>query len=912
MVRKLVFLAALILASRCAADVSVIKSWDFARNRSKMEWKASEDVSDFLATPQGLAGKTPGKDPKLVVTGLEIPAKATQYVEIEMRTDTAGEWQLFWANTTQGQYQGFQPQAVTNFYSRPGEFRTYRIFPFWQAMGKIVQLRLDPPDRVRSTFTIRAVKVVQVAASEASRREPSWSFRGTADGWIAASEAKGTPYESGWRAQLEARTALLLAPPVDFEARSRPWATVVMTAQGVNAAQIVWATPEKLGVRSKAFAVVADGKAHTYNVKLSPEDGWSGRIIAVGLSPTADPGSAIRLKSVTFSDSRRGPADVRLVRAWTDATLVRKGSSFKLRALFENAGGEPSPVTSATVKPEGGIACLAPTLTVRALKPGETAEKEWTLRATEAGTQSIRIVSGTKTDFRLCVQPELPKNLRGKMEYVPTPKPVSTGDYLVGCYYFPGWHTYGRWSVLDQFPERRPVLGYYREGDPEVADWQIKWAVEHGIGFWIYDWYWSAGERKLDHALHDGFFKARYRDMMKFCLLWANHNPPGSSSPEDMEAVTQYWIDNYFKRSEYLKIDGKPVVVIFSPGRFTEDMGRESTRKALEHSREMCRKAGLAGLYFVACTYPEKDAIWQMEQEGYDALSGYNYPPAGSNGNRVAPYADMVDAYPDYWKQIDEMASIPYIPVTEPGWDSRPWHGDKDRVRTGKTPQLFEKMLENARGFEDAPARRKLGGKKIVFIEAWNELGEGDYIEPHREWGFGYLDAIRQVFSDAKEPHTDLTPQDVGLGPYDLPQPPKITFWEFKKSNPGVISQNIRDFGVRDGTLQGVSINNDPGLYFPLSGIDASGIKTIEIRMSVSAGKNGQIFWTSGDAMSEEQSAHFPVSGDGRTRTYRVDMSGQKLWSGPVRTLRIDPTDAADAQITVNFVDLVSAERATK
>jgi len=100
-----------------------------------------------------------------------------------------------------------------------------------------------------------------------------------------------------------------------------------------------------------------------------------------------------------------------------------------------------------------------------------------------------------------------------------------------------------------------------------------------------YDWYGSKGSRQVEHALHEGYFKARYRSLLKFCLLWANHNPPGSSSHEDCAAVTRYWIENYFRRPEHLVVDGKPVVIIFAPDRFTQDLGSEGTRKAFQAMR---------------------------------------------------------------------------------------------------------------------------------------------------------------------------------------------------------------------------------------------------------------------------------------------------------------------------------------
>jgi len=55
------------------------------------------------------------------------------------------------------------------------------------------------------------------------------------------------------------------------------------------------------------------------------------------------------------------------------------------------------------------------------------------------------------------------------------------------------------------------------------------------------------------------------------------------------------------------------------------------------------------------------------------------------------------------------------------------------------------------------------------MLDNLNEWGEGHYILPHREYGFGYLEAIREVFTDAPEPHLDILPEEVGLGPYDAP-----------------------------------------------------------------------------------------------------------------------------------------------
>ena len=346
---------------------------------------------------------------------------------------------------------------------------------------------------------------------------------------------------------------------------------------------------------------------------------------------------------------------------------------------------------------------------------------------------------------------------------LPAPRPVSTGAYQVGAYYFPGWPTREKWRVLDAFPERMPLLGYYAEGDPTVMDWQIKWAVEHGITFFVFDWYWDRGQRQLEHALEDGYLRARFRPFLKFCLLWANHNEPGSSSEADLLALVDFWIARYFRQPGYLLLDGKPVVIIFTPGQLRADMGGEAVAVAIRRMRARVEAAGFPGLFVMGSVRANRDEQARLAAEGYDAGTGYNYPRAGMADPSAlrGSYDDAVEGYEQIWKDIAGAGIVPYVPVVEPGWDARPWQGNKALVRTGRTPEKFRDMLTRARAFV---ARHPVaGGKKLVLIEAWNEYGEGEVIEPHREWGFAYLDAVRAVFAGERGPHRDLIPQDLGL-----------------------------------------------------------------------------------------------------------------------------------------------------
>ncbi|MCX8053996.1 MAG: glycoside hydrolase family 99-like domain-containing protein, partial [Armatimonadetes bacterium] len=346
------------------------------------------------------------------------------------------------------------------------------------------------------------------------------------------------------------------------------------------------------------------------------------------------------------------------------------------------------------------------------------------------------------------------------------------------------------------------------------------------------------------------------------------------------------------------------------------DKGSDAVRSTFDKMRRICEESGVGGLYLIGCTYPGKERIETLLREGYDALSGYNYPSAGNRGQKIAPYEWMVEGYKDFWNQIADAAIIPYIPVCEPGWDARPWHGRDSFFRTGKSPDLWRQMLENAKAFVDDPKHKQDGEKKLVFLEAWNEFGEGDYIEPHAEFGFDYLEAIRQVFAPQSNKPEIVVPPDLGLGPYDIPKPEARTSWDF--SDPRCRdwqAGNMTGLSYEGGVMSAVAHNNDPAFYSPWIDVDASKFKTIEIKMRIDKGPppptggdnwvigQAQLFFTGHQGkITEKKSVKFEVIADNEWRTYTLDMSQNKRWRDRVGQIRLDPIDTAGAKVEVAYV----------
>jgi hypothetical protein len=74
-------------------------------------------------------------------------------------------------------------------------------------------------------------------------------------------------------------------------------------------------------------------------------------------------------------------------------------------------------------------------------------------------------------------------------------------------------------------------------------------------------------------------------------------------------------------------------------------------------------------------------------------------------------------------------------------WDNSARAGRNARIFLGSTPKKYEVYLRKQ-------INRTLGNpeeKSLVFINAWNEWGEGCYLEPDERYGRAYLEATKRA-----------------------------------------------------------------------------------------------------------------------------------------------------------------------
>jgi hypothetical protein len=366
------------------------------------------------------------------------------------------------------------------------------------------------------------------------------------------------------------------------------------------------------------------------------------------------------------------------------------------------------------------------------------------------------------------------------------------GQAKLGMYHFPGWEDSPvyprRWpSIKDYDPgkpgspylEREPLQGWYDDSKTNIVNQQLEQMVDNGIGFVAFAWYRIGGASWEDRtdATISAYHDAPMNKRIDYALLWANHYPYPRTLPQ-WEGIVDDMIE-HFKKPEYLRIDGRPVVIIFSnndapkyvydppnpPDPDSGDPGlawqANEIRKSLggptftagtmlNHARDRAEAAGVGRIYFVQATEALSYWVQHFARESeIDALTGYNYHHGTSFYSNPGPssrsFIEMDGSYRQQWDDIlnNAPAGIPYfVPMTS-GWDARPWGSSGSHQKSVSTPQSFEAHL---RAGYDRITRDTDKTKGIGMLCCWNEYGEGSYIEPTKRYGFEYLERVRKVF----------------------------------------------------------------------------------------------------------------------------------------------------------------------
>ena len=174
--------------------------------------------------------------------------------------------------------------------------------------------------------------------------------------------------------------------------------------------------------------------------------------------------------------------------------------------------------------------------------------------------------------------------------------------------------------------------------------------------------------------------------------------------------------------------------------------------------RRMARENGLEGVHFVGLTSGWENTFQDVMDLGVDAIvPGTQWiAQSASQGGRLSmllkrhfrhylpeglylekySYGDIVKNLKSSFDKLENA-----YPQIIPNWDRSPRSGKRASIYHGSTPELFQKHVEDVL----ETISHKSDDHRIIILRSWNEWGEGNYMEPDTKFGWGYLEALRNV-----------------------------------------------------------------------------------------------------------------------------------------------------------------------
>ena len=313
-------------------------------------------------------------------------------------------------------------------------------------------------------------------------------------------------------------------------------------------------------------------------------------------------------------------------------------------------------------------------------------------------------------------------------------------------------------------------LGYYDLRLPEVRQQQADLASSYGINGFCYYHYWFTGKQLLERPVAE--ILSSGQPDFPFCLCWANENWTRRWDGQDQEIlIAQHYspaddlahiqaLLPYFHDPRYIRIQDKPLFLIYRSTFLPNALATTTLW------REQAKANGIEDLYIVKAESIPNERSKHPSLDGFDAALDFQ-PDWGALPirkqpsrswrllNKLAPasqhpfQANDVRSYPEF---VDSMLSrppveYPRIPCVIPSWDN------SARRRNGgafildrSTPDEYERWLQwvlcDQRTLNLLP-------EPIVFVNAWNEWGEGNHLEPDLCWGYQYLEATLRAAKSA-------------------------------------------------------------------------------------------------------------------------------------------------------------------
>jgi hypothetical protein len=310
-------------------------------------------------------------------------------------------------------------------------------------------------------------------------------------------------------------------------------------------------------------------------------------------------------------------------------------------------------------------------------------------------------------------------------------------------------------------------LGFYDLRLPESRVAQADLARAHGIEAFCYWHYWFGGKRLLERPLAE-VLRSGEPDF-PFCLAWANQPWTDTWLGSGRELMPQHysheddlaharWLVEAFADPRYVRVGGRPLFAIYrpsdlpDPARTADTLRTEASRAGVDEPVVLGIDGWAVGRDFrddgfdgTISFSPRLDLLPHMSHS--PLLSRPLRKAARFWRNRRLGVSSGTLKVHDYQQHRAAVRTLragfthPYYPTTIVGWDNTPRRGRAAVVMRNDDPAHFEADL--AELVTDAQAQPF--DDRLVFVNAWNEWAEGNYLEPDLDRGDAALRAVQRV-----------------------------------------------------------------------------------------------------------------------------------------------------------------------
>lgn len=307
---------------------------------------------------------------------------------------------------------------------------------------------------------------------------------------------------------------------------------------------------------------------------------------------------------------------------------------------------------------------------------------------------------------------------------------------------------------------------YYNLLDERTMEWQVRLAQKAGIyGFCFYH-YWFDGRLVLEKPAENLLIRKNIN--IHFCFAWANESWTktwhGAGGNKEILISQTYgreeeWGRHYdyfypfFCDNRYLKEDNCPVLLIYRLRNipYFNDM--------LRYWNERARADGFAGIFLISmnvCREHVAKSVWvngsvdfepnQTKSKKLQADSKLNFKMHdGWLWNRFAVKAVHYDEINRIMLRTPHEKN--HFRTVFVDYDDSPRRRERAVVVRGSSPGKFGRYLRKT-------VQKSMNERNsYVFINAWNEWGEGNYLEPDTRYGYSYLKEVRACMKCYKK-HT--------------------------------------------------------------------------------------------------------------------------------------------------------------